>query len=73
MAFGSCRFLFHELVRRDITHEITGNMDCPAPLAAAPIRRFHINRLHRPVLTGRFYVPGIPVFVFFSASITQMS
>lgn len=43
----SCRFLFHQLVHGDKSHKVIGNADVLPPFAAALVRRFNVDRLHK--------------------------
>lgn len=43
----SCRFLFHQLVHGNKAHKVIGNTDALPPFAAALVRRFNVDRLHK--------------------------
>ena len=45
MTYGSCRFLFHQFIQRDKTHEIITDTDALAPLSAALVRSPNVDRL----------------------------
>lgn len=40
-------FLFHQLVHGDKSHKVIGNANALPPFAAALVRRFNIDRLHK--------------------------
>ena len=45
MTYGSCRFLFHQFIQRDKTHEIIADTDALTPLSTALIRCPNVDRL----------------------------
>ena len=45
MIFGSCHFLFHQLIQRDKAYKIILDMDALTALTAALVRRSDVDRL----------------------------
>ena len=59
----SCRFLFHQLVHGDKSHKVVRDANVLPPFAAALVRRFNVDRIHKlPQCIRRKFVQ-ILVFV----------
>ena len=60
----SCRFLLHQLVHGNKSHKVVGDTDVLPPFAAALVRRFNIDRLHKLPQSVRGQLLQILVLVY---------
>ena len=60
----SCRFLFYQVVYGNKAHKVIGNTDTLPLFAAALVRRFNIDRLHKFPQSVRSQLLQIRVSVY---------